>query len=59
MDNKYIVGKITMDDNPSLTGSIRVQTGDDMYLGLMLIVCMTAGLCAVHIATKRRKTDKE
>lgn len=59
MDNKYIVGKITMDDNPSLTGSIRVQTGDDMYLGLILIVCMSAGLCAVHIATKRRKTSKE
>lgn len=59
MDNKYIVGKITMDDNPSLTGSIRVQTGDDMYLGLILIVCMSAGLCAAHIATKRRKTSKE
>lgn len=59
MDNKYIVGKITMDDNPSLTGSIRVQTGDDMYLGLILIVCLSAGLCAAHIATKRRKTSKE
>ena len=59
MDNKYIVGKITMDDNPSLTGSIRVQTGDDIYLGLILIVCMSAGLCAAHIATKRRKASKE
>lgn len=59
MDNKYIVGKITLDDNPTLSGSLRTQTGDDMYLGLILIVCLSAGLCAAHIATKRRKTSKE
>lgn len=55
MDNKYIVGKITMDDNPSLTGSIRVQTGDDMYLGLILLITMFALGGSVYFATNHRK----